>query len=114
MSVCWLMQQEVANRLTVLSADYLQQLVALLHTHALSSQNSLQVSAYSFASTKFNPCQVHTSMFSLFLFCSLVKFLQIAEILMNEMFLLLYLLLIIVLVVMKIIISTQMAATPKP
>ena len=48
------------------------------------------------------------------LFCSLVKFLQIAEILMNEMSLLLYLLLIIVLVVMKIIISTQMAATPKP
>jgi len=68
------MQQEVANRLTVLSADYLQQLVALLHTHALSSQNSLQVIAYSFASTSFNPCQMHLAVFLLFYFVLLSIF----------------------------------------
>lgn len=37
------MQQEFANRLAVLSSDYLQQLVALLHTHSLAKNSSLQV-----------------------------------------------------------------------
>jgi len=37
------MQQEFANRLAVLNSDYLQQLVALLHTHSLAKNSSLQV-----------------------------------------------------------------------
>lgn len=37
------MQQEFANRLSVLSAENLQQLVALLHTHSLANHNPLQV-----------------------------------------------------------------------
>jgi DnaJ family protein C protein 13 len=38
-----LLRQEFANRLMVLSADNLQQLVACLHTHSLARNNSLQV-----------------------------------------------------------------------
>ncbi len=41
-------QQEFANRLMVLSADNLQQLVACLHTHSLARNNSLQVLLYPF------------------------------------------------------------------
>jgi DnaJ family protein C protein 13 len=37
------MQQEFANKLTVLSAENLQQLVAFLRTHSLAKNNSLQV-----------------------------------------------------------------------
>lgn len=36
-------KQEFANRLAVLNSDYLQQLVALLHTHSLAKNSSLQV-----------------------------------------------------------------------
>lgn len=39
----WFMQQEFGNRSVVLNAEYLQQLVTLLHTHALSDDSSLQV-----------------------------------------------------------------------
>jgi DnaJ family protein C protein 13 len=41
-----LLRQEFANRLMVLSADNLQQLVACLHTHSLARNNSLQVLLY--------------------------------------------------------------------
>jgi hypothetical protein len=37
------LRQEFANRLTVLSAENLQQLVAFLRTHSLAKNNSLQV-----------------------------------------------------------------------
>lgn len=37
------MQQEFTNRMSLLTLEYLQQLVALLHTHAPPKKNSLQV-----------------------------------------------------------------------
>lgn len=38
-----ILQQEFANRLSILSSDYLQQLVKLLHTHSLAKMSALQV-----------------------------------------------------------------------
>lgn len=38
-----ILQQECANRLSILSSGYLQQLVKLLHTHSLAKDSALQV-----------------------------------------------------------------------
>jgi hypothetical protein len=38
-----ILQQEFANRLSILSSDYLQQLVKLLHTYSLAKRSALQV-----------------------------------------------------------------------
>lgn len=38
-----ILQQEFANRLSILSSDYLQQLVKLLHTYSLAKKSALQV-----------------------------------------------------------------------
>lgn len=48
------LQQEFANRLTVLSADHLQQLVALLHTHSFATNSALQVLGHPVSLSK--PC----------------------------------------------------------